>query len=174
MAGQVAQAAFRRFLSDLRREVIPAALLKHEDLARLDAERRRLVQALEDAEKSGVRFPSDEEYVAARTRALREERELPPPPPTAADLAAGNERRARDVQAASDALLALGDDICQAVRERPEYEQQAQSDVTTLRAEAEEMRRRAQEAERKATEAEVYVLWLSRVAEDELFVPTLP
>ncbi|MDP9497455.1 MAG: hypothetical protein M3P46_07300 [Actinomycetota bacterium] len=78
------------------------------------------------------------------------------------------------MQAASDALLALGDDICVAVRQHPEFEEQARADVAALLAEAEEMRRKAAEAERRAAAARIFVLWLERVAADELFVITLP
>ncbi len=105
---------------------------------------------------------------------MREGTALPPAPPTPAEAAAGHEQRTRDVQAATDALLGLGDDICEAVRQHPEFEEQARADVAALLAEAEEMRRRAAEAERQAAAARIYVLWLERVAADELFVITLP
>lgn len=173
-AGLVAQPAYRRYLSDMRRQVIPPALLRYPELARLDAERRRLVQALEDAEKSGPVVVTDAEYIAQRSKALRDGGDLPAAPPTAADLAAGREARARDVQAATDALLGLGDSICQALREHPEWEAEGRAHIAALREQAAEARRKADEAERQADGAQFLVQWMQRAAHDELYVVTAP
>ncbi len=43
------------------------ALLKHDELARLEADRRRLVAALEAAEASGPTVQTEAAYIAART-----------------------------------------------------------------------------------------------------------
>lgn len=169
---------YRRFLSDLTHPqgVIPEGLLHHDDLARLDTDRRRLIQAMEDAKRGddGPRRLTGDEYVAARAKALRENTELPPGPVSNLEREAAVEQQQRDVQAAGTALLSLGDEICQAVRDHPEYEDQAREQVAALRAQAEELRRAAVEAERQAEEASIYVLWLSRVAADELFVISPP
>ena len=117
---------------------------------------------------------SEQAYVAARTKALREGTDLPVPPPSQAENDAHAQQRQRDVQAASDALLGLGDDICQAVRDQPAYEQEGRQHIAALREQAAEMRRQADEAEREAEAAGFLVLWLERVAHDELFVPNLP
>lgn len=173
-AGLVAQPVHRRFISDMRRQVIPPALLRYPALAALEEQRRRLVQALEDAESSGPEVVSDAAYVAQRTKALREGTDLPPAPPTTADLTAGREARARDVQAATDALLALGDDICQALRQHPEWEAEGREHIAGLRKQAEEARRKAAEAERQADDARFLVQWMERAAHDELYVVTTP
>ena len=176
-AGLVGQPAFRRFLSDLtdERGVIPQAMLRYPELARLDAERRRLVQALKDASApTGPPQMSEEQYIAARTKALRDGTDLPAQPPSQSDNDAARQQRQRDVQAASDALLALADDICQAVREHPTWQDEGRREITALHEQAAQKRREADEAERQAEDARVLVMWLERVAHDELFVPTLP
>jgi hypothetical protein len=176
-AGLVGQPAVRRFLSDMtdERGVIPQAMLRYPELAALEEQRRRLVQALADARRgSGPSQMSDGEYIAARTKALREGADLPPAPPTQSENDAHRQRQARDVQAATDALLALADDICRTVREHPAYEQEGRQHIATLREQAAEMRRQADAAEREAEAAGFLVLWLERVAHDELFVVNQP
>ncbi len=166
--------AYRRFLSDMRRQVIPAPLLRYPELAELEQQRRRLVQALEDAEQSGPSVQREEVYIAQRAKALRAGTPLPPAPPTPAEVEAGQQQRARDVQAATDALLALGDDICRTIAAHPEWQAEAQAQVQALHDEAADALRRAQAAERQAQVAQVYVQWLDRAAFDELYVVTLP
>jgi hypothetical protein len=174
-AGLVAQPAYRRFLSDLRRQVIPAPLLRYAPLARLDADRRRLVAALEEAEQhSGPPQMSEQAYIAARTKALRDGSDLPEQPPSQAERDRDAQQRQRDAQAASDALLALGDDICAVVRENPTWADEGRAHIADLRERAAEMRRQAEAAEREAVDAGVLVLWLERVAHDELFVANVP
>jgi hypothetical protein len=174
-AGLVGQPAYRRFLSDLVRDVIPAPLLRYPALARLDADRRRLVQALKDVDaSSGPPQMSEQQYIQERTKALREGTDLPEPPPPQAERDGRAQQRRSDVQAASDALLALGDDICQAVRENPAWADEGRAHIADLRERAAEMRRQADAAEREADDAGVLVLWLDRVARDELFVANLP
>lgn len=101
----------RLFASDLRRDgLIPATLLGYPELAALEAERARLAAALTEAEAGGGQV-SEAHYIAARARALREGTPLPPPPPTAAEAQASAETRRRNVQAATDALVQLGDTL---------------------------------------------------------------
>jgi hypothetical protein len=162
----------RRYLADMRRQVIPAALLKHPELARLDEERRRLVTALEDAERSGPKSVDDAGYISARAKALREGSDLPPAPPTAAEVEAGQQQRNRDVQAATDALMVVADEICDVVRQHPEWTHEARGEVATLARRAEELRQQAVEAERQAAVVAFQVQWLSQVERDYLYVPT--
>jgi hypothetical protein len=175
-AGLVAQPVHRRFLSDLtdERGVIPKAMLRYPELAALEEQRVRLVAALREAQGSEPVVVSDAQYVAQRAQALRDGTPLPPAPPTAADLAAGRQQRERDVQAATDALLALADDICRTVREQPSFEQEGRRHIADLRERAMEMRRQAEAAEREADAAGFLVMWLERVAHDELYVATVP
>lgn len=177
-AGLVAQPAHRRFLSDLTdpRGVIPKAMLRYPELAKLEAQRQRLVDALEDAQRppSGPPQMSDEQYIAARAKALRDGTELPAPPPPQAATDEYKRRRARDVQAAEQALLALADDICAALREHPEWEQEGRAHITELHAEAAQKRREADAAERQAEGARYLVQWLERAAKNELYVVTAP
>lgn len=176
-AGLVAQPAYRRFLSDMtdERGVIPKAMLRHPELAALEEQRQRLVTALQEAGRpNGPPQLSDEEYIAARTKALRDGGEMPAPPPPQAATDEYARRRARDIEAAGRALLALADDICAALRKHPEWEQEQRSEIAALRAEAEQKRREAEQAEREAESGKVLVLWLERAAQDELFVVTTP
>jgi hypothetical protein len=71
-------------------------------------------------------------------------------------------------------LACVADEICQAVREHPLWQDEGRSEIRALREQAAEMRCKANEADRQAEDARVLVLWLERVAHDELFVPTLP
>jgi hypothetical protein len=162
----------RRDLNDLRRPIIPPALLRHPELAALEAQRQRLVQALKVAEHSGPEYVDDNAYIAQRTKALREGTDLPTAPPTTADLAAGREQRERDVKAASDALLALGDDICEAVRQHTEWMEEARQQVDALARTAEDLRRQALKVEQQAAVVAFQVRWLGHVQNDHLYVPT--
>jgi hypothetical protein len=176
-AGLVAQPAYRRFLSDMtdERGVIPQAMLRYPELAALEEQRRRLVQALTDANApTGSPQMSEEQYIAARAKALREGTDLPAPPPSQSENDAVRQQRQRDVQAATDALLALADDICQTVREHPAFEQDGREHIVALREQAADLRRQAEAAEREAEAAGFLVLWLERVAHDELFVVNQP
>lgn len=173
--GLVAQPAYRRFVSDMtdERGVIPAPMLRYPELAALEVQRHRLVKALADARRpSGRPQMSDAQYIAARATALREGTEPPAAPPTQATLDASIQRRARDVQAVEQALLALADDICQAVREHPAYEQDGRRHISALHEHAAQKRREAAEAEREADAAGSFVQWLARAAADELYVAT--
>ena len=175
--GLTAMPAYRRFLSDMtdERGVIPAPMLRYPQLAALEVQRQRLVAALHEAQRpSGKQHLSDAEYIAARTRALRDGTELPAAPPTQATLDAAAQRRARDVQAAEHALLELADDICRTVREHPGFQQDGRDNIASLRERAAEMRRVAADAERQAEQAGFLVQWLERVAQDELYVSTAP
>lgn len=168
-AGLVGQPAYRRFLSDMtdERGVIPKAMLRHPELAALEEQRQRLVAALDDARRpSGPPQMTDEQYIAARTKALRDGGEMPAPPPPQAATDEYTRRRARDVEAAGRALLALADDICAALRDHPEWEREQRNDIAALRAEAEQKRREAEQAERKAESGKVLALWLERAAQE--------
>lgn len=174
-AGLVAQPAYRRFLSDMTdpRGVIPKAMLRYPELAALEAQRQRLVAALDEARRpSGPPRMSDGEYVEARAKALRDGTAMPSPPPTQAAQDAYRQRQANDTKAAEQALLALADDICDALRAHPEWEQEGRGQIATLHAEAARKRREAEQAERDAEAANFLVQWLSRGARDELFVVT--
>jgi len=163
----------RLFVSDLRRDgLIPAALLVHPELAAIEAERSRLAQALTDAERSGPQRVNEATYVAARSAALREGRPLPPTPPTAAEVEAAQEQQRRDVAAAEDALLALGETLrCTVAAHAYEWGKAAGAKVHAARAEAAELQRQAQAAERRADQAEQYVRWIRRAAEGEVYLP---
>jgi hypothetical protein len=176
-AGLVAQPAYRRFLSDLtdERGVIPRALLRYPELAALEEQRQRLVAALAEAKRpSGPPQMSDDEYVAARAKALRDGTELPSPPPPQAAHDEYKRRSARDAKAAETALLALADEICDVLRAHPEWEQEGRAQIGTLHEQAEQKRREAEQAERDAERANFLVQWLSRGARDELYVVTSP
>ncbi len=165
----------RLFVSDLRREgVIPGALLVYPELAALEVERARLAAALDEAEQGGGGgYLTGEQYVAARAAALREGRDLPPAPPTAAEVAAESENRRRNVPAAEDALLALGETLRHTVAAHAfEWGKAASEKVKALRDEAAERMRQAREAEGRAQEAEHYERWLRRCADGELYYPT--
>lgn len=171
----VAQPAYRRFLKDMvdPRGVIPAGVLERPQMAALEKERQWLVQVLEEARRpSAVRQMTDQEYVDARAKALREGTEAPPQPQTQAATDAQHQRSARDVRAAEQALLALADDICNTVREHPAFEKEERAKTAALRAHAADLRRQADAAEREADKAGCIVQWLERVAADELYVVT--
>lgn len=174
-AGLVGQPAYRRFLSDLTdpRGVIPKAMLRYPELAALETQRQRLVAALDEARRpSGPPRISDAQYVEARAKALRDGTEMPSPPPTHAATDAYRQRQANDTKAAEQALLALADDICNALRAHPEWEEEGRGRISALHAEAARKRREAEQAERDADKANAVVQWLSRGARDELFVVT--
>lgn len=115
----------RLFASDLRRDgLIPASLLGYPELAALEAERVRLAAALTEAEAGGG-WHDEASYVRERARALRSGSPLPPPPPTAAERQADGERRRRDVSAATDALVQLGDTLRRTIAAHPEWQDDA-------------------------------------------------
>lgn len=162
----------RLFASDLRRDgLIPASLLVYPELAALEAERARLAAALDDAERGGG-YVDEASHVAARARALREGTELPPPPLTAAEAQAAAEQRRRNVQAATDALVAFGDTLRRTIAAHPEWRDDAAARAKAARAEAEEARRAAAEADTRAATAEQYGFWLRRASDGEIFYPT--
>lgn len=163
---------YRRFVTEIERDdLIPPVPFDAPELAALEAERRRLANALRDAQRSGpTASVSEEGYRAARAQALREGRPLPPEPPAPAEVQAGIERRARAVAAAEAALVRLGDDLCATVANHPEWVGEAVAHVERAEAEAAEARRLAEDADRRARRAEVVVKWLRHVAEGELYV----
>lgn len=167
MGGLTAQPAYRRFVSDLRDpRCIPA--VDAPEIAALEAERARLVAALEEAEQGGGYF-DEAGYVAARARALREGTELPPEPPTAAERQAAAEQRTRNVRAAEEALLRFADVICRTVEAHPEWRDEAQAKVKAAQAEADAAMRQAKAAALRAEEASWLVQHLERTAADELY-----
>lgn len=162
----------RLFASDLRRDgLIPAALLGYPELAALEAERVRLAAALTEAEQGGGHV-NEAHYIAERAQALRAGTALPPPPPTAAEAQASAERRRRNVQAATDALVQLGDTLRHTIAAHPEWQDEAAEKVKAASAEAEQSRRLAAEADARAVEAEHYVRWLRRASDGEVYFPT--
>lgn len=175
-AGLVGQPAHRRFLSDMTdpRGVIPKAMLRYPELATLEKQRQRLVAALEEARRpSGPPSMSDAQYVDARAKALRDGTEMPSPPPTHAATDAYRQRQANDAKAAEQALLALADEICEALRAHPEWEQEGRAHVATLRAEGQaRIEAIEREVARQVEPARVVLMWLERAARDELFVVT--
>lgn len=163
----------RLFASDLRRDgLIPASLLGYPELAALEAERVRLAAALDEAESQSSGRISEERYIEARARALREGTPLPPPPETPAERQEAADNRRRNVQAATDALVQFGDTLRRTIAAHPEWQDEAGEKVKTARAEAEAARRVAAEADARAVEAEQYVRWLRRASDGEVFYPT--
>jgi hypothetical protein len=162
----------RLFASDLRRDgLIPASLLGYPELAALEAERVRLAAALDEAEAGGGHV-HEAFYIEQRSRALREGTELPPPPPTATEAQAAAERRARNVAAATDALVRFGDTLRRTIAAHPEWQDDAAEKVKAARAEAEAARRVAAEADARAVEAEHYTRWMRRASDGEVYFPT--
>ncbi len=162
----------RLFASDLRRDgLIPSSLLGYPELAALEAERARLAAALDEAEAGGGHF-NEAHYIQERSQALREGTPLPPPPPTAAEAQAAAETRRRNVQAATDALVQLGDTLRRTIAAHPEWQDEAAEKVQAARAEAEAARRVAPEADARAVEAEQYTRWLRRASDGEVYYPT--
>lgn len=163
-----AMPAYRRFVNDLRDpRCIPA--VDAPEIAALEAERVRLVAALDEAKRSGGHV-DDARYIAQRAKAIREGTEMPPPPPTAAEQQAANEQRNRNVAAAENALVAFGDVICRTVEAHPEWREEALAKVSAAQAEAAAAVAAARSAERRAVEARGLVLHLERTAADELYV----
>lgn len=164
----------RRFVTDLiRDDLIPGDLLSSSpELQALEAERRRLAETLEDTKAEAPRRADPATYTRERTRALREGREPPAPPPNAAEYDAARVQHDLDVKAVEEALLALGDEICQTVAAHPDWEDAARRRARASRDEAADLRRRADEAEQRAADAAVVEMWARRVADGELFVPT--
>ncbi len=165
-----AMPAYRRFVNDFRDpRIIPA--VDAPEIAALEAERARLVAALEEAESGGAYF-DEATYIAQRAKALREGTELPPEPPTAAERQAAHEQRSRNVAAATDALLNFGDVVCRTVEAHPEWRDEARAKVAAARAEADAAMAQAQAAARRAEEAQNLVQHLERTAADELYPST--
>lgn len=164
----------RLFAGDLRRDgLIPSALLGYPELAALEAERSRLAAALSEAEnRSGGGFVDEAWHIAQRAEALRTGAPLPPSPPTAAEAQAAAEQRQRNVAAATDALLRLGDTLRRTIAAHPEWQDAAAAKVKTARDEAEQARRAAAEADARAVEAEQYTRWLRRASDGEVYYPT--
>jgi hypothetical protein len=162
----------RLFVSDLRRDgLIPTALQHHPELAALEAERVRLAAALAEAEQGGG-WHDDSQYIAERSAALREGRELPPAPPTHAERQAQDETRQRNLTAAQDALVSFGETLRRTLASHPEWAAEAAEDVQKARDEAAELQRQAKAADLRAEEAEHYVRWLQRGADGEVYFPT--
>ena len=167
MSGLTAMPAHRRFVNDLRDpRCIPA--VDAPEIVALEAERARLVAALEEAEQGGGHI-SEAQYIEQRAKALREGTELPPEPPTAAERQAAAEQRSRNVRAAEEALLRFADVICRTVEAHPEWRDEARGKVTAARKEADEAMRQAKDAARRAEEAQWLVQHLERTASDELY-----
>lgn len=160
----------RRFVTDLiDPNLIPADLHEPELLA-LEAERRRLTDVLEQIKRNAPRRPDSAAYIRERTQALSEGRE-PPPHPGATDNQEARAQHERDVKATEEALLALGDRICETVARHPEWQTAAERTIQQARDRAEALRRQADEAEQQAQDVVITALWLRRVADGELFVP---
>lgn len=120
----------------------------------------RLAAALDEAEVGGG-YLDEASHVAARARALRDGTELPPPPLTAAQTQAAAEQRRRNVQAATDALAALGDTLPRTIAAHPEWQDDATDKARAAQARP---RRRGELLPRptRAAGAEQYAFWLRR------------
>lgn len=165
---------YRRIVKELERdEIIPTLPFEAPELEALNDERKRLVSALREAETSEGPTQVDEAaYVRQRARALRTGKPLPKEPPSQAERNDAEERRRRNVAAAKQALVQLGDDICETVAKHPDWVREAESHVQRAQREADEARQAAEEAERRAARAGVLVQWLQHVAEGDLYIPT--
>jgi hypothetical protein len=169
MSGLTAMPAHRRFVSDLRDpRCIPA--VDAPEIAALEAERRRLVAALEEAERSGGGYVDEARYIGQRARALGAGEPLPPSPPTAAEAQAAAEQRRRNVAAAEEALLRFADVVCRTVEAHPEWREAARAKVKAAQDEAEAAMAQAKAAARRAEDAAWLVQHLERTASDELYI----
>lgn len=168
MSGLTASAAHRRFVNDLRDpRCIPA--VNAPEIAALEAERRRLVAALEEAEQGGGHV-DEAWHIAQRAEALRTGAPLPPSPPTAAETQASAEQRQRNVAAATEALLRFGDVVCRTVEAHPEWREEARAKVKQAQDDAEAALAQAKAATARAEDAAWLVQHLERTASDELYI----
>lgn len=168
MAGLVALPAHRRFVNDLRDpRCIPA--VDAPEIVALEAERVRLVAALEEAERGDGGYFDEARYIEQRAKALQEGTELPPEPPTPAERQAAGEQRNRNVRAAEAALLRFADVICRTVEAHPEWRDEARARVQAAQTEADAAMAQAKDAARRAEEAQWLVWHLERTAADELY-----
>jgi hypothetical protein len=168
MSGLTAMAAHRRFVNDLRDpRCIPA--VDAPEIAALEAERRRLVAALEEAERGGG-YVDEAQYIAQRAKALGADEPLPPSPPTAAEMQAAAEQRQRNVAAATEALLRFADVVCATVEAHPEWRHAARAKVKAAQEEADAALALAKAAAARAEDAAWLVQHLERTASDELYI----
>jgi hypothetical protein len=168
VSGLTASAAHRRFVNDLRDpRCIPA--VDAPEIAALEAERRRLVAALEEAERGGG-YVDEAQYIAQRAKALGAGTDLPPSPPTTAERQAAAEQRQRNVAAATEALLRFGDVVCRTVEAHPEWRHAARAKVKAAQDEAEAAMAQAKAAALRAEDAAWLVQHLERTASDELYI----
>ncbi|WP_420451560.1 hypothetical protein [Ilumatobacter sp.] len=170
----IAQPAHRRFLNDLRDpRCIPA--VDAAEIVALEAERVRLVEALEEAERGPSGNDLNEaDYIQQRAHALRHGTELPSPPRTAAERQADADERRRNVAAASTALLEFGEVVCRTVEAHPEWRVEARDRIATAAAEAEAASAAARAAAQRAEEARWQLQHLERTARNELYPATYP
>lgn len=168
MSGQTGMAAHRRFVSDLRDpRCIPA--VDAPEIVALEAERQRLVTALEEAERGSGHF-DEAGYIGQRAKALGAGTPLPPQPPTAVEAQAAGEQRRRNVSAAQEALLRFADVVCRTVEAHPEWRDDARAKVKAAHDEAEAAMAQAKAAARRAEDATWLVQHLERTASDELYI----
>lgn len=162
----------RRIVNEIRLDgIIPKLPFETPELRALDQERKRLVNELEDAEGSGGVYFDRAHHTAERAKALKEGKEPPPEPPSPADRQEALERRQRNIDAARNALIALGDEICRTVANHPEWKDMAQAHVEQAQRAANEAMQAAREAERRAASVGVVLTWLRHAAVGDLYPP---